>query len=76
MRMSDGRAFTKREKQIVDLMSKGRSTKDIAGDLNLSLKTVRAHKFNAMRKAGVHNAVNLIQFAVREGIVTLGGGLL
>lgn len=76
MRMSDGRAFTKREKQIVDLMSKGRSTKDIAEHLNLSVKTVNAHKFNAMRKAGVHNAVNLIQFAVREGIVTLGGGLL
>ena len=49
---------------MLKLLAEGNSVKEIAGDLNLSVKTVEAHKFNLMRKLDIHNKAQLV--AVRD----------
>lgn len=58
--------FTTREAEILQLIVEGLSSKDIAQKLNLSLKTVLAHRNNIMHKAGAHNQAQLIRFAFKE----------
>jgi DNA-binding NarL/FixJ family response regulator len=58
-----------REREIVRLLAQGRSNKEVASGLNLSVKTVESHRTNVMRKLGVHSVAGLVRFAVREGLV-------
>lgn len=58
--------FTAREAEILQLIVEGLNSKDIAQKLNLSLKTVLAHRNNIMHKAGTHNQAQLIRFALKE----------
>lgn len=51
--------LTNREWQVVGMLSQGNSVKEIAQILNLSVKTVEAHKFNLMRKLDIHNKAEL-----------------
>ena len=46
------------------MLAEGNSVKEIACDLNLSVKTVEAHKFNLMRKLDIHNKAQLVQYAI------------
>ena len=45
--------------------------KEIAGDLNLSVKTVEAHKFTLMRKLDIHNKAQLVQYAIQKKIIKI-----
>jgi DNA-binding NarL/FixJ family response regulator len=63
--------FTSREKDIIDLCCKGDSAKDIAMKLNISLKTVSAHKYNIFQKLGIHSAAELVNFCIKNGLVKL-----
>ena len=45
--------------------------KEIAGGLNLSVKTVEAHKFNLMRKLDIHNKAQLVQYAIQKKIIQI-----
>lgn len=63
--------LTARQREILVLLANGRSTKDIAQALAISMKTVDFHKANITRKLGVHNNSDLTKFALAQGITTL-----
>lgn len=63
--------LTSREQEVVRLLAEGRTVKEVANDLSLSIKTVEAHKLNLMRKLNIHNRSSLIEYAVREGMVSV-----
>ena len=63
--------LTPREKEILKFLAEGQSVKEIATHLNLSVKTVEAHKFNLMRKLGIHNKAELVHYAVRRKIIRI-----
>lgn len=58
-----------REREILVLLAEGQSLKDIAARLNLSVKTVDAHKVNLMRKLDLHDRSELIRYAIRKHLV-------
>ena len=61
--------LTERERQWYHLLAEGRSNKEIAGRLGLSLHTVETHRTRIMDKLGVHSIAELVLSAVRRGIV-------
>jgi two-component system response regulator NreC len=61
--------LTTREKEVLKVLAEGNSVKEIAGSLNLSVKTVEAHKFNLMRKLDIHNKAQLVQYAIQKKII-------
>ena len=58
-----------REREILVLLAEGVSLKEVAGKLNLSVKTVDAHKCNLMRKLDVHDRTGLIRYAIRTKLI-------
>lgn len=63
--------LTSREKEVLKLLAEGNSVKEIACDLDLSLKTVETHKFNLMRKLNIHNKAQLVQYAIQKKVLRL-----
>lgn len=63
--------LSKREREIVKLIAEGRTNRDIAQLLCLSIKTVQAHRANLMRKLGMHDRTELVKYAIRRGIIEL-----
>jgi DNA-binding NarL/FixJ family response regulator len=61
--------LSEREREVMVLLAEGVSMKEIARRLNLSVKTVDAHKYNLMRKLDVHDRSELIRYAVRNKLV-------
>jgi DNA-binding NarL/FixJ family response regulator len=61
--------LTSREREIVQLLAEGKSTKEVACHLNLSVKTAETHRSNIMRKLGLHSVSELVLYAVRNNIV-------
>ncbi len=61
--------LTDREREILVMLAEGFSLKDIATRLNLSVKTVDAHKVNLMRKLDLHDRAELIRYAIRKKLV-------
>src|SRR5579871_3021028 len=72
-RMPRFHSLTRRETEILKFLAEGNSVKEIAGVLNLSVKTVEAHKFNLMRKLDIHNKAQLVQYAIQKKIIRLDG---
>lgn len=66
--MKRGR-LTAREREIVQLLAEGKSNKEIAVALNISVKTVETHRANIMNKLGIHSVTELVRYAVRNRIV-------
>jgi DNA-binding NarL/FixJ family response regulator len=62
-------ALTGREREVLKLLVEGRTVRSAASALGVSTKTVDAHKFNLMRKLGVHNKVDLVMSAIQMGVV-------
>lgn len=60
-------ALTERESDVLRLIASGYSNKEIAGQLALSVKTIEAHKANAMRKLGLTGRIGIVQYAVLQG---------
>lgn len=67
------RAITNREGDVLRRTAFGHSNKDIANALNISVRTVEAHKANAMRKLGLTERADMIRFAMQKGWLTIGG---
>ena len=63
--------LTDRQREVLVLLAKGRSTRHIAQELDISMKTVEFHKANITRKLGVHTTSELIKFALAHGLTTL-----
>jgi DNA-binding NarL/FixJ family response regulator len=61
--------LTQREKQVLQLIAHGKSNKEIAAILTLSVNTVAVHRANLMSTLGVHKAAELVLYAVRKGLV-------
>ena len=64
-------ALSDREFQVFRLLVAGDAVSDIAGKLNLSVKTVSTHKANLMQKLGLANATDLVRYALRHGLADL-----
>ncbi|MDJ1485720.1 response regulator transcription factor [Cytophagaceae bacterium YF14B1] len=62
--------FSRREKEVLDLIAKGLTTKDIAKQLFISEKTVETHRSNLLAKLNVHNVASLIKVAVQYGYLS------
>ncbi len=62
--------LTPREREVLQLLSEGRSTKEIAARLCLSLKTVGTHRGHIMEKLDIHSVARLTKYAIREGLTT------
>jgi DNA-binding NarL/FixJ family response regulator len=60
-------APTDRESDVLRLIAAGYSNKEIAGQMSLSIKTVEAHKSNAMRKLGLTGRVDIVKYAILQG---------
>ena len=63
--------LTARENEILQLLVEGKSSKEIAGLLQLSLKTVETHRQHVMQKLNIHNIADLTKFAIRQGLTTI-----
>lgn len=62
-----GAAVTERESDVLRLIASGYSNKEIAARLSLSVKTVEAHKANAMRKLGLTGRIDIVKYAILQG---------
>ena len=62
--------LTSREREILQLLAEGKSNKDIATMLNLSLHTVETHRSNILEKLNLHSMPELILYAVRKGVIS------
>ncbi|BEQ13568.1 response regulator transcription factor [Desulfoferula mesophila] len=60
-----------REREVLQLLAEGRKVKDVAEELHLGVKTVETHRRNLMEKLGIDNLVDLIRYALREGVTSL-----
>jgi DNA-binding NarL/FixJ family response regulator len=66
-------ALTDREKQVLKLVAEGRSNKEVADVLGISVKTAMSHREHVMEKLGVHNRTELVRFAIRRGVIRIDG---
>jgi len=62
--------LTQRERELLQLIAEGKSNKDIANMLNLSVYTVETHRGNMMEKLNLHSVPELILYAVRKGVIS------
>ena len=62
-------SLTSREREVIQLLAEGKTSKEVAVTLNLSVKTAETHRTNLMRKLGLHSVADLTRYAVRNGIV-------
>ena len=62
--------LTVRQREVLQLLAEGHSAKGISSILNLSRRTIEYHKYNLMEVLGLHKSAELIQFAVKHGLVS------
>jgi len=62
-------ALTAREREILQLLAEGKSTKEVAAVLGLSTKTAETHRSNIMRKLDIHSVTGLVRYAVKNHII-------
>jgi DNA-binding NarL/FixJ family response regulator len=61
--------LSRREREILQLIAEGRSTREVAVQLDVSTKTVEGHRTSLLRKLGVRTATELVRYALRNGLV-------
>jgi DNA-binding NarL/FixJ family response regulator len=61
--------LTPRQREILTLLATGRSTKEIAGALNLSVKTVESHRAQVMQRLDIHDVAGLVKYALHMGLI-------
>jgi len=70
----DSRSFsllTPREREVLQLIAEGKSTKEIAFDLGVSVKTIESQRQQIMKKLNLHSVAGLTKYAIREGLTSL-----
>ena len=60
---------TGRELELLCLIAEGKTNKEIAEMLSISLHTVQTHRFNLMKKLDLHDRAELVRYAIREGLI-------
>jgi len=63
--------LTPREREVIQLIAEGETTKQIATQLHVSIKTIETHRSQLMQKLGVNSVAQLTKFAIREGLTSL-----
>ena len=69
-REGKGERLTARELEVLGLIAEGRTNKEIAELLSLSVSTIQSHRLNLMRKLKAHDRTELVRYAIREGLIT------
>jgi DNA-binding NarL/FixJ family response regulator len=64
-------SLTDREKQVLKLVAEGRSNKEVADVLGISVKTAMSHREHVMEKLAVHNRTELVRFAIKKGVIRM-----
>ena len=62
--------LTPRQREILQLVAEGHSSKDIALKLNLSVKTVDTHRTELMQRLDIHDIAGLVRYAIRIGLIS------
>jgi len=63
--------LTSREREVVQRIAEGQTTKEIAAGLGLSVKTVESHRINLMQKLDIHETATLVRYAIRWGLTAV-----
>lgn len=63
--------LTDREREALQLIAEGKSTKEVADSLNVSVKTIETHRRNIMEKLNLHSVAEITKYAIREGITSV-----
>jgi DNA-binding NarL/FixJ family response regulator len=58
-----------REREVLQLVAEGKTTKEIAGILNISVKTAESHRMHIMSKLDIHATAGLVRYAIRRGLI-------
>ena len=61
--------LTDRERQVLSLVAEGKSMREVAGLLSVSVKTAESHRARLMRKLDLHNTAGLVRYAIRRGLI-------
>jgi len=61
--------LTPREREVLQLVAEGRSTKEVAGILGVSVKTAETHRTRLMAKLDIHHTAGLVHYAIRRGLI-------
>jgi len=62
--------LTSRQREILQLIAEGKNTKEIAADLDISIKTVESHRLQLMDRLNIHDIPGLVRYAIRSGLVS------
>ena len=62
--------LTPRQREVLQLIAEGKNTKEIAGTLDISVKTVEAHRLQFMARLNIHDVPGLVRYAIRSGLVS------
>jgi DNA-binding NarL/FixJ family response regulator len=62
--------LTSRQREILQLIAEGKNTKEIASTLEISVKTVEAHRLQLMARLDIHDVAGLVRYAIRSGLVS------
>jgi DNA-binding NarL/FixJ family response regulator len=65
------RKLSPRQKQVLQLIAEGKTTKQVAVELNISVKTVETHRMQLMDRLEIHDIAGLVRFAIKVGLVGL-----
>lgn len=65
--------LTNREREVIKLVAEGRTNREIADLLRISVKTVLGYRTRIMEKLGIHNRTELVKYAIRKGLITVDG---
>jgi len=63
--------LTTREREVLQMVAEGKTSKEIATYTSISVHTVNVHRKNIMRKLGLHKQADLVRYAIKEGLVKL-----
>ena len=66
---SGGDVLRAREREVLRLVAEGKTTKETAHLLGLSVRTVDAHRASIMRRLGIHDTAGLVRYAIRQGLI-------
>ena len=69
--LDEAPALTPRQREVLQRIAEGRSTREIADTLHVSVKTVESHRAEIMRRIDIHDVAGLTRYAVRHGMVSL-----
>ncbi len=64
-----GKHLTAREREVVRLLAEGKSNKEVADALGISVRTAEAHRASALQKLGIDSLAGLVRYAIRKGII-------